>query len=367
MAYEIDFVGSDKVTKDYGAIAFRYWSPSANRWVVCVFDGGTSEAGVVLSKHIETYYLQRLPKEIDMVFCSHPDLDHASGLKNILQKYSVRYLIMNRPWLYLDELYEKVKDGRITKESLERTLREKYKFIDELESLAVQQRDCKIIPGLTESVLFPTMSIVSPTREFYIQSLVDSEKTPAMDSATGTISAQSFVSNALRALVKWIKTIWGKDDIREGETTSAENESSIVLEVQPDGDEPFLLLGDVGCKGLSAAMDFADTNSIPLNRCTFLQIPHHGGRHNVSPSVLDRLVGCKVTNGTKPIKVAFVSVGKGSDHPRKCVTNAFINRGCNVYVSSATTLHHYSGKVPDRGWTTAKAEPFSSEVESWDS
>ena len=365
MAYEIDFVGSSKVEKDYDAIAFRYWLPQKNRWRVCIFDGGTSEAGETLTKHLDEYYLKNSLKEIDMVFCSHPDLDHASGLKHILQNYSVRYLVMNRPWLYIDELYDKVKDGRITKESLERTLREKYKFIDELETLAKEQRNCRIIPGITESVLFPEMTIVSPTKAFYIQSLVDSDKTPAMDSATEAKSA-SFFSNAFRTLGKWLQTIWGKDDIREGVTTSAENESSIVLQVLPQGDNPFLLLGDVGCKGLTAAMDYADTIKKPLSACDFLQIPHHGGRHNVSPSVLDRLIGKKVAQEAAPNKTACVSVGKDSDHPRKCVTNAFINRGCKVYVSSTATLYHHKGKVPNRGWTTAKEESFSKDVEPWD-
>lgn len=366
MAYEVDFVGSDQVTKDYDAIAFRYWSQMLRRWIVCVFDGGTSEVGEALSTHIDTYYLKGLPKKIDIVFCSHPDLDHASGLKNIMQNYSVCYLVMNRPWLYIDELYEKVMDGRITKDSLEQTLREKYKFIDDLEALANKQPNCKIISGITESSLFQEMTIVSPSKEFYIQTLIDSNKTPAM-ALTAESSFASLLVTASRVAGKWVRTFFGKDDIREGETTSAENESSIVLRVQPQGDNPFLLLGDVGCKGLNAAMDYADSIGKPLNDCNFVQIPHHGGRHNVSPSVLNRLIGLIVPQDLPRRKTAFVSVGKDSDHPRKCVTNAFINRGCNVYVSSEATLYHHSGNVPDRGWTTAKAEPFSNEVESWDS
>ncbi len=366
MSYEVDFIGTPKVEKDYDAIAFRYWSQEEKRWIICVFDGGTSEAGEALAGHLDKYYLNNLPKQIDMVFCSHPDLDHASGLKYILQNYSVRYLVMNRPWTYIDELYEKVKDGRITKESLERTLRDKYKFIDELETLAEKQKNCHIIRGIVESKLFSAMQIVSPSQDFYLQCLVDSEKTPAMESVTESKSVQTFAMNALRSLGKWLQAKWGKDDIREGETTTPDNESSIVLRVQPSGDNPFLLLGDVGCKGLSAAMDYADDRECSLSKCTFLQVPHHGGRHNVSPSVLDRLLGAKVPKGTPPSKVAFVSVGKDSDHPRKCVTNAFINRGCEVYVSSTTTKHHQHGKVPDRGWNPAKAESFSDLVEPWD-
>lgn len=366
MAYEIDFVGSDKVTKDYDAIAFRYWSQERNRWIVCVFDGGTADAGEDLCNILSQYYLIDRCNTVDYVFCSHPDLDHASGLKNVLQQFPVRNLVMNRPWDYIDELFDKVQDGRITKESLERTLREKYKFIDELEKLAGEQRDCRILPAITEYSLESEMRIVSPSREFYIQCLVDSDKTPEMDAATKQNKSLASALNALRAAADWIKSIWGVDAIREGEETSAENESSVVLRVEPQSCNPFLLLGDVGCKGLTGAMDYADAIGKPLNQCDFVQIPHHGSRHNVSPSVLNRLIGGKVSQGTSPSKAAFVSVGKDSDHPRKCVSNAFINRGCAVYVSKAGTIHHSQGDVPDRGWSAATAELFSDKVESWD-
>lgn len=364
MAYEVDFVGTAKVAKDYDAITFRYWSE--NRWIVCVFDGGTSEAGEALSQHIGLYYFKEpSAKEIDYVFCSHPDLDHTSGLKSVLQNYTVKNLVMNRPWLYLDELYDKVKDGRITKESLERTLREKYKFIDELEELAKEQ-NCKIIQGLTGASLPQEMVIVSPTKEFYVQQLIESDKTPAMDaSVPDETPIWTLVENeSTRA--KWAQAIWGRDDIREGEGTSAENETSIVLRVHPNGDDPFLLVGDVGCQGLTAALDYAEAKQIPLNQCAFVQIPHHGGRHNVSPSVLDRLVGNIVSKETIPKKTAFVSVGKGSDHPRKCVVNAYIHRGCNVFESRESTVTHHSVGMPERGWGAAKKTEYSKDVEPWD-
>ena len=68
MAYEIDFVGSPNAQKDYDAIAFRYWSVRENRWIVCVFDGGTAEASEDLFSHLRQYYLDGGKTPIDYVF-----------------------------------------------------------------------------------------------------------------------------------------------------------------------------------------------------------------------------------------------------------------------------------------------------------
>ena len=68
MAYEIDFVGSPNAQKDYDAIAFRYWSVREDRWIVCVFDGGTAEAGKDLCSHLGEYYLDEGITPIDYVF-----------------------------------------------------------------------------------------------------------------------------------------------------------------------------------------------------------------------------------------------------------------------------------------------------------
>lgn len=43
---------------------------------------------------------------------------------------------MNRPWLYVDDIWDKVKDGRITKDSLIRRLRDEYPYINDLEEIA---------------------------------------------------------------------------------------------------------------------------------------------------------------------------------------------------------------------------------------
>lgn len=271
----------------------------------------------------------------------------------------VRNLVMNRPWDYIDELYELVKDGRITKESLEQTLRRKYKFIDELEQLAAK-KGCNIVKGVRDSLLESELKIMSPTKDFYIARIAESEKTPKMDLA---VENKGFARRVCDALREWIAGIWGIDAIKDGESTSAENETSIILYVKPEGESPFLYTGDAGCMALTEALDYGDAINCKLSECDFVQMPHHGGRHNVGPSILDRLIGPKVGEDVDAKKTSFVSVGKNSDHPRKCVVNAFINRGCRVFVCSTKTLCHHSGQVPDRKWVAASPEKFSEQVE----
>lgn len=361
MAYEIDFIGSPGVEKDNDAIAFRYYSYQESRYVVCVFDGGTTKVGEMLSNHLARYYLSpdTINCGIDYVFCSHADSDHSAGLRTILENHKVRHLVMNRPWLFLEEIYEKVKDGRITKESLEKRLKEQYSFIADLEKIA-NERNIPILNGFQNTKLEGSLCICSPSKNSYLDRLSESPKTPEMESST-----DSFSSNTIVASEK-IQSRWGDDAIREDVRTSPENETSIVLRISPDGDKPFVLTGDAGCIALKDAMDFADANNLSLNRCSFVQIPHHGGRHNVSPSILNRLLGPIVPFNTTLGKTAFVSVGDGSDHPRKSVVNACIHRGCSVYVSRTNTLWHHVGDVPKRNWSSATKEEYSEDVESWE-
>lgn len=119
MAYEIDFIGvGDEVKKDADAITIR-WKDDNGDYKIAVYDGGLQAHGDKMVEHLNEYYFSdSTDKVIDCVICSHSDLDHASGLKRILEEFEVKKLYMNRPWLYIDDVWDSVSDGRITKESL---------------------------------------------------------------------------------------------------------------------------------------------------------------------------------------------------------------------------------------------------------
>lgn len=158
----------------------------------------------------------------------------------------------------------------------------------------------------------------------------------------------------------------GVEYLPETVTTSAENESSAIL-FAAIGNKGYLLTGDAGIESLRAAAAFASENGIDLpTRVTFAQIPHHGGRHNVSTETLNLLIGKPLeTPPEKPVRSAIVSAGAlAPRHPKKAVTNAFVSRGFKVAKTKGQHIYHRSPGVAKReGWTPVKYEPFYEEVE----
>ena len=94
-----------------------------------------------------------------------------------------------------------------------------------------------------------------------------------------------------------------------------------------------ILTADAGMPALGRAADLLESAGYEPGQCKFIQVPHHGSRRNVGPTVLDRLLGGKGT--VEQRGSAFVSASKAGapKHPAKKVTNAFTRRG---YVTRAT-------------------------------
>lgn len=151
--------------------------------------------------------------------------------------------------------------------------------------------------------------------------------------------------------------------MREGATTSAENESSAVLYGNFDG-RGVLLTGRAGLRGLHAAADHAELLGIDLPaRLRLIQLPNLGNPEHVSMSVLDRIVG-RCTPGKEPAytKSAFISVGPDArDDASRVVTQALKARGAASYETRGVSLHH-AHEMPYRGWYRAK--PCCPQVEA---
>src|SRR6266851_1674956 len=85
MGIEIDFLAVGEAAKSGDAIAVRFGNLHGKReeQTVITIDGGTIESGGRLVEHIKTYYGTT---SVDYAFLTHPDGDHASGMREILEK-----------------------------------------------------------------------------------------------------------------------------------------------------------------------------------------------------------------------------------------------------------------------------------------
>jgi len=349
--YEIDFLPVGNGGKSGDAIAIRYGYP--NNYTVMVIDGGTKDSGKELVEHIRKYYKTNI---VDYVINTHPDADHASGLTEVLNNLDVKQLWMHRPWEHSADIRESFKDGRITENSLYNRLQEALNHAYNLEKIALEKGMQIREPFEGEKI--GEFVVLSPTKYWYQELLSDFRSTPV----TKGSSFQAILESGKGILTK-IKDLWSEDTIDESGKTAAENESSVILYANLEGHK-ILLTGDAGIQGLNKAADYAESIGIDLTECKFIQIPHHGSKRNVSPIVLNRIVGKIVEEGSPKTKTAYVSAAKSSDkHPRPAVTNAFIRRGAKV-IATKGKPQRSAYNMPNReGWVPATQMEFIEEID----
>lgn len=365
-SYEIDFLPVGNGDKSGDAIAIRYGTQG--NYKVMVVDGGTKESGKKLVEHIKKYYKAN---RVDYVVNTHPDQDHASGLTEVLENFEVGELWIHRPWLYVDEIVDYVdnsetpfiRDKRTTIQSIkDRFQWEYYKYAKELENMAKEK-------GITinepyENCMIGEFRVLSPNKKWYLYDLIpNSDKIQEIQSVED--SSPNFLKLGLEKLFSVGETL-GFETLRNGGKTSRENESSVILYANFNN-QGILLTGDAGNEALQNAYGFAKNIGINISQnLKFIQIPHHGSRRNVSPEILNQIIGVIGQKEEETI-IAFISAGKDDkEHPRRVVTNAFIRRGCKVIETKGNTIHHHRNMPNRKGWVIATPTKFFDEVESYE-
>ncbi|MGY3611199.1 MULTISPECIES: ComEC/Rec2 family competence protein [unclassified Bradyrhizobium] len=354
--FEIDFL--DVEAKSSGdAICMRY--ETGGRQYLHVVDGGFQSTGDAMVKHINAFYGS--PKRLDYVVATHNDGDHAVGLQAVLENFDAGALWMLRPWIYADELLPRFKNYT-SAENLRRALRSAYGNLASLEDIAVRKKIPMFEPFQGNDV--GAFRVMAPTRARFLDLVVDSDKTPvAKDAGVLSTVGRVFVDAAKQAAAL-ARAVWGDEYFPPGETSN-ENEMSVVQFASLSGFK-ILLTADTGRAGLREVIDYAPTAGLLLPGIDRFQVPHHGGRHNVSSELLDQLLGPKQSNQGGAVKFqAFVSSAKADpDHPRKSVVRAMYHRGANVYTTEDGGKRTAGGAVPERGWGPAVPVAYPDEQES---
>jgi beta-lactamase superfamily II metal-dependent hydrolase len=366
---EIEFLAVGEGAKAGDAIVVRYGEPNA--YNLMLIDGGTSDTGEKIVAHLKAEFGEHVSQE--HVLLTHSDADHASGLRTVLKEIPVKNVWLHLPWLLSEEAIRLFKNKSWTVDGLREAIKKEYDIVSEIFDLAVSA-GCKVYYPFQGYDIGP-LRILSPSRASYSYLLPQFDKTPDPDQAAieaksmwlGKQSPLAKILEAARAKVQgWTTESWTAERLRDGGITSASNESSVVLYGDFGNNKRVLLTGDAGIKALSWAANYAKASGLPLQEFSFVQIPHHGSRRNVGPTVLNAILGPIQSEGSGSRFVAFASAPVEDDnHPRKIVLNAFMRRGGQVIATGSNKIH-YGGFPKRNGYHNATPLEFSTKVEAYD-
>jgi beta-lactamase superfamily II metal-dependent hydrolase len=353
MAWEIDFLPVEEKSGD--AIALR-WGNLYDReqQQVMVVDGGWTASGEQLVEHIRWFYGTR---RVDYVVSSHPHDDHIQGLFPVLESMEVRALFIHQPWMHVPAVINVLNDNRTTVDGTRKRLRESFACAVELVNLARNKGIAIVDPF--EGVTTPdgVMTVLGPSREFYTQCIAADVSGVSLD---GTVRgfAQRLVEKA-KAFTRTVRERWDRECLLEppADAVSPLNHSSTILHFD-FGDAKALLTADAGVQALERAASYAEARGIDLRTCGWIQVPHHGSRRNVGPSILNRIVGPPLSVlalGTKTAMLSCAAAGEPK-HPSARVTNAFYRRGAPCYATKGGTKWFHSLDAPPRP-TYGPADP----------
>lgn len=354
MAFEIDLlpVGSEKKSGD--CIAMRYGDlvKGKEKQTVIVVDGGYAGTWKdTLKPLLRNYYNCEINGKlhIDLVVLSHPDLDHVSGLVEMAkdEDVEIEMIMMHRPWEELSPSW--FRDGRITKDSLKDRLGDAFEKAKELDDVTKNVTKPKLNVGKCNHK-GASITILGSTSEFYKTCIANYEKTPQQ--ANNVVNLPQ--SQSIKKSIDFEPYIEGEIKWYDDETTSAINESSLIILFEYDGVK-VLLTGDAGKEGLRNAINYAYLNNITLNDCNIIKMPHHGSRKNVNPSIMKEFAG------SEKLYYSCASDDLGH-HPSKRLINLMKEKGFKQYSTSGNYLH-WGKDAPNRGWNAASDYGFFNEIE----
>jgi hypothetical protein len=282
----------------------------------------------------------------------------------------VKNLWLHIPWLLADTSLFK---GAWSENDLREAIKREYDIISEIVDLAVKQRANLHYPFAGQQI--GPFLVCSPTLYAYQHFLPQFDKTPdanetLIQSRRMWLGKESMIRRLLESakttVAGWTSESWQTERLRDGGRTSASNETSTVL----FGEFEFgnvLLTGDAGVEALTWSADYLESGGLPLRQFRFVQVPHHGSRRNVGPTILNRLIGPIVPVGREPYLRAFVSApADDANHPRRIVTNAFKRRGAEVMVTQGQNKIDYGGFSERPGYVAVTPVPFYEVVEDYD-
>ncbi len=336
MSFELDIHTVGKGHSSGDAITLRFGILGTPQQKVVVIDGGYHEDGEALLDFIPRVYGTRT---VDLMVSTHPHNDHVGGLRPILESLDVRKLWMHRPWTLSRSIRTYIIDGRVTHRSLTDRLQQSFKQAHELEQLA-KTKGILVEAPFAGMTFEDTIRVAGPTKDYYAGLMASFD-------AGQKASPLELLKRGLKAASEWFVESWDKEALIEpnDDAVSPVNNSSTVLYL--DLKERILLTSDAGTPALRRALDFLAHKQLSTD-FWIVQLPHHGSKRNVGPSILNRLLGPPFCAGSSKWGIASAAKDGRPKHPSQRVINAVRRRGAKVQSTSGQSIILHSSDIQPR-------------------
>lgn len=332
---EIDILPASHETKSGDAILIRignfsYNKNEPNSQKVILIDSGYSDTAEIIENHLINIYNT---KTIDIAFITHPDSDHISGLKKLIDngKIHIKNSVIPDPWKHASGILEFV-DGRRTAKSIKGDLGDSLRTLsDILSHFGSNNIECFQGNYFNDLGIY----VLGPDQKTY-EELVS--KFPGMP------NEESFSHKQVFNEKKSAYNPYNHHFLLFPKTT-ARNDSSMILALTEKKKVIALFTGDAGANQLLNAISFGKKIGLDFSALKYFQLPHHGSIKNIKKKTFD------VINP----ETIFVSAGSDDEeHPAETVCNylkVFKDKKITQINEQITVRFTYGINVPARpGW-----------------
>ena len=333
------------------AICMRYFK--GGKQIIHLVDGGYVQTGDDIINLINQDFNE--DSHIDHIVVTHNHKDHTNGLKTVLKKFNVGCLWMNLPWKRIDDILPK---GTIKeKRELVDYLKSEFKNLADLEEIANDENPKIKIRSAFSGEKIGKFTVLSPSKKRFVELVKKYIR-----------SKPSLIEEHLRELVakalpKIKDASWDEEYLVNRDEHDIDSMSIVQFGVLRE--TKILLTGDSGKRGLGEAIEFAKKNKMNINDIDFLQVPHHGSFINLTPDVLNYLVGVPF-NRFSDYEVEFCAyisaVTSDIAHPNEFIIHALYRRGGEVFVTGDDHLSHSSGMESRKGWKKVTPEDYPGKI-----
>jgi competence protein ComEC len=271
-----------------------------SRTYTVLVDAGSGSSGERVADFIHT----NASGNLDVAIGTHLDNDHIGGFKVIFERCKVGGFLLNLPpdmkhtlnKLHYQRIIEHKKSGLVW-DVLEKSLKTAEDLISVLASIGISPST--IVAGDSVTLGNITLNVLNPTPQRLQVAWEELEED------------ESSTTQLLRELAKSLGT--------EAPETSAENNSSVVLEISYNGQPYALLPGDAGADVLK---EVTQGRKYP-----FLKVPHHGSKSGLDEELIKQL---------SP-STAYISVGdNGYGHPAGEILDLLKETNVRTFCSQRT-------------------------------